>query len=173
MLNKEQINNLLSELNVYLFREVAFRNEAGTLPEFLRNIGYNSGKMFGQKDKKHQKILIIGETEIKENVIIGIFKKTGISSKRIELISDYAKVAKHDFSKYIYNEKYASIIIGPTPHSGVYKGKYSSIIVRLEKMEGFPPVVRLNANKRLKVTNSNLTLCLEELIERGIVLQDL
>jgi hypothetical protein len=64
-------------------------------------------------------------------------------------------------------------MVGPTPHSGVNMSKFSSIVVRLEKERGFPHIVRLSANKKFKVTNSNLSNTLDELIAAGIIIQDL
>ena len=173
MLNSTQLNTLINELKDHIEREIVFRNEEGTLPSFLSDVGFHRGPQDLRKNKKAQKILIVGDTKIKETSIIGIFKEAGISKDRIELITDYGKIGRHDFNKYQYNDKYAVIMVGPTPHSGVNMSKFSSIVVRLEKERGFPHIVRLSANKKFKVTNSNLSNTLDELIAAGIIIQDL
>lgn len=173
MASNNQLENLIEKVQAFVASEIFIRNENGTLDGFLQSIGFNGGSLENRLNKKEQKILIVGDTQINENVIVGIFKKLGVSKNRIELISDYDKITNHNFDKYSYNDKYAVIMFGPIPHSVTNKEEHSSIITKMENEDGYPPVYRLNANRKLKITNSNLRVAIEELIETGILIQNL
>ncbi|MBO4485303.1 MAG: hypothetical protein J5738_07945 [Lachnospiraceae bacterium] len=101
------------------------------------------------------KILVIGQSEIGADKLKGIASGVfGIDKDRVECLLEYEDAKGFDFSKIKYNEKYSCILVGPMPHSGKVKSKYSGIITSLENDEGYPPVVRMGAQS-LKITKTS------------------
>jgi len=149
-------------------------NRIGEVDKFLEQIEYPS-KINKPKynAKKTSKILIVGESEINENVIRAIFKDVGISRDRIETVLGYEKANKYDFINIQWNDKYGAILLGPIAHCTTSKANASSTISEIENCEGYPPIRRLISNKVLKITKSNLKTTLNLLIEEGIVFQNM
>ena len=114
------------------------------------------------------KIVIVGEADVKAEVLLGVANSLGIDKKRFELYLDYNDSVKLDFKKMQFDPKYAAILVGPMPHSGKSKGDYSSVITAIEDQQGYPPVIRLGSN-RLKITKSDFRTKLQELIQGGVI----
>ena len=108
-------------------------------------------------------IVIIGDSYIGYNDVQKTFKSTGLEDYKIEMHTDYKKLKKLNFEKYKYNSNYTAIFIGPVPHSVHSKNNSSSIITEMENDKGYPLVVRLSANKSLKITNYSIKCGIEKL----------
>lgn len=160
---KKELESRLSEIITQL-------NRKEQLLDFLDMIGLSNllsqTKQF--KPYKTGKIVIVGESEIKPNIIEAILTNLGIDKRRVELYLGYEKAVSFDVSKIQWDADYSLIAFGPVPHSGVSKAEYSSIITRVEREDGFPPVMRLGENE-LKITKSNFRKMIETAIENNIL----
>lgn len=84
---------------------------------------------------------------------------------------DYRKVQKLNYNHMRYNSNYALALFGPIGHSAKDKGKYSRIIMAMEQVDGYPPVMRLCQND-LKITKTNFQEMLTEAIRGEIIETD-
>lgn len=146
-------------------------NRAGELDEALSKWGmadllYPNN---GYQPYKDGKILVIGDSQVKKEHLLAVARDLGINKNRFEFVLSYDEGKMYDISKTQWNETYCLILFGPLPHSGISKGDFSSTIDAIEKTPGYPPVVRLVANERLKITKNNFKLALDGAIEKGFV----
>lgn len=128
---------------------------------------YSIGSAF--ETDKDGKIIIFGDSQIKEVDIYGILKTFNIPKDRVELHLEYNDIKKYDFKKLQYNSKYRLIVFGPVPHSAPGKENENSVIQNLESSEGYPKVIRLIDAHSLKITKSNLKRLLEEQLRIGYI----
>lgn len=177
MLDIEELNDLedalRAELKDKLPEIITKLNRKEQLFDFLEMIGLSDllsqTKQF--KPYKTGKIVVIGDSEVKPNVIMAILANYGIDKRRAELYLGYDEAASFDVSKIQWDENYSLVAVGPMPHSGVSKADFSSIIARMEKEDGFPPLVRLGDNG-LKITKSNFKKMIEDAIATNLLLKD-
>ena len=133
MLDIEELNDLEDALRIELkdkLPEILTKlNRKEQLFDFLELIEMSDllsqTKQF--KPYKTGKIVVIGDSEVKPNVIMAIFSNFGIDKRRVELYLGYNKAVTFDASKIQWDENYALIAVGPMPHSGVSKADFSSI----------------------------------------------
>jgi len=114
-------------------------------------------------------VLIFGDSNIRENVIYQMFGEIAIDKSRVKLYLGYDEYKNFDFKRLSYRPENRLILFGPIPHSTRGKGDYSSVINMMENEEGYPKVVRLTANKRLKITRSNLEEAIHEEVKIGFL----
>ncbi|CDB35288.1 putative uncharacterized protein [Phascolarctobacterium sp. CAG:266] len=112
------------------------------------------------------KILVIGESQIKLNVLKAIIQNLSIDFKRFELCLDYNDTKSFNFNKLRYNSQYSLVLVGAMPHKTSGTGDFSSAIARMEQEDGFPPVVRF---KDLKITKTTLKEALQESLNAGYI----
>jgi len=156
----EKITAILSKLN---------RN--GRLGDLLELLGMEDllkqeQDFYSYKDGK---IVVVGGTDVKEEVLLSIAKKLGLDKKRFEFCLDYKQIQKIDFRKMQYAPQYRIILFGPAPHSGHGKGDGGSIIAELENSAAYPRVERLISGNELKITKSNFRDMLEQLIKEDYI----
>lgn len=146
-------------------------NRTGQLEDLLALLGLEHLLLAdtGYHVYKKGKILVIGQSDVKVDVLISIGKKLGIEKDRFEFHLDYDDAKKFEFRKIQWDPMYSVILVGPMPHSGISKGNNSSVISTIEKEEGFPPVVRLGRTNALKISKSDFKEKLEELLKTGKV----
>jgi hypothetical protein len=132
-----------------------------TVVLIAKDIGLNLSK-----NGRGGKIFVCGASSIAENGLRGVVKSFGMNPQRFEFCLGYQNLDKR-LAELQYNPDYALIMAGPMPHSGSIKGKCGSMIAALESMEGYPKVVRLEANGKLKITKSNFRTKLQEQIDAG------
>lgn len=132
-----------------------------TLMLIAQDIGLNLSKA-----ERGGKVFVCGASSIAENGLRGVVKSLGMNPQRFDFCFDYKNVHKR-LAKLKYNCDYDLIMVGPMPHNGSIKGEYGSVIAALESEEGYPKVVRLEANGNLKITKSNFRTMLQEQIEAG------
>lgn len=159
---------LLLELNNRLGEILSLLNRTERLEEFLELIGLKSLLFHDSTYKtfKNGKIVVLGDSKVKQAELLAIAKELGISRDRFEFHLGYANMQKFNISSYRYDFKYSLVMVGPMPHSGVGKQDASSIISAMESKEGYPPVVRLGTNG-LKITKSDFRNKLQESIDTG------
>lgn len=158
------------ELNDNLTGILTKLNRTDRLEDLLSLLGLENllEKEAGYQVYKTGKIVVIGQSDVKAEVLLAIGKKLGIDKKRFELYLEYEDAKKFNFKKMQWQPSYSVVLVGPIPHSGVSKGDAGSIISAIEMEEGYPPVVRLGRNS-LKITKTVFQEKLRELIELGIV----
>lgn len=153
---------------------VTYLNRIGELEKVLKGAGLDS--IFNPRENcnfqpyKNGKIVVLGDSHVKEEILIAICKESGIDKGRLELCLDYKKVEKYDIRKMYYNSNYSAILVGPSPHSGVGKGHSSSIIAQLEDEDGYPPVIRLTSGSKLKITKGSFKNAIKVLVDEEIIL---
>ena len=173
-IGNQELNILTENVIDFLKKQMIKKNQQDSLDEYLVDIGFKEKPTrYYETNKKTSKILIVGQTDLREDVIKAIFRENGISKDRLELIREYDKASKYNFSKLQWNTHYGAILFGPISHSGEVKGDASSTITKIENTEGYPSCKRLSANNDIKITKSNLRQAIEELIIEGIIYQDL
>ena len=113
-------------------------------------------------------IVILGESSIDANDVMKTITKFGISKDRVELHLGY-KPNGFNLDALKYSINYSLVLVGPMPHSMEGKVEYTSIISRMEKEAGFPPVKRLIAGNELKITKTSIRNAIGEAFEKGII----
>ncbi len=122
------------------------------------------------KTYKDGKIIVIGYTEVKEEILKAIAKNLNIDKDRLEFCLDYEKAQKYEYRKFQYASSYRVILFGPVPHSSTGKSDSSSVIAEMEKRKDcYPRVVRLGNNQELKITNSSFKKALAELKKENYI----
>ena len=170
MLDVEELleleDNIRKELDDHLPAALSMLNRTGELEAFLKMLGMEDllqSKPLYQVYKTG-KIIVIGRSDVKAEVLLSIAKSLGLSKERFELHLDYEDGKTFDFEKTYWKPQYALIMVGPMPHSGTGKGDSGSIIAKIESTEGYPPVVRLGTNG-LKITKADFRNKLKEMID--------
>ena len=170
---------LKNEVNDHWAPILAKLNRTGELETLLSLLG--AEHLLKQDTGYHvyntEKIVVIGESAVKADVLLGvgkslgidIGKSLGIDKNRFVLYLDYEDAKKQALDKKLqWHPEYSVVLFGPTPHSGKAKGDASSVITAIESGEGYPPVVRLGKNE-LKITKSDFRQKLQELLETGLI----
>ncbi len=166
----------LTEDEDNLFEMLCSANRSGRLGVFLASLGLSD--LIEKKTSQaapSAKILVIGASIVREKELWGtaknVFKDCGMQfdKRRFELHLEYEDCKAYPFEKLRYNDSYGVVFIGPGPHSVESNGDYYSVITRMEREKGFPPVVRLYANGGLKITKTNFREKLMECIDRGFI----
>jgi len=171
-ITKEELLDLITEASFRLHREIKSAYKSGRLKDYLSSIGMEDLFPCEEKNTLYDtnpdgKILIIGESRIKEREIYGCLKEYGIDKERVELYLGYREAKNFSFRNIQYNPNYRLILFGPVPHSGEGKVEHSSIITQIENDDGYPKVVRLTDGHGLKITKTSLKKAISHEIESG------
>ena len=146
-------------------------NRTGRLEEFFEMLGMSD--LLQEEDDfysyKDGKIIVVGGTEVKEKVLLGVAKELGLDKNRFEFCLDYEAIQKYDFKKMQYAPQYRVVLFGPSPHSGRGKCDNGSIIAELESSKAYPRVVRMQSGSELKITKSSFKETLMLLIEEKYI----
>lgn len=175
MLSIEELSELedaiMKELPDKITQILSRANRTGQLDDLLKLLGLSDliggGNRFDTY--KNGKIVVIGATEIKEEILTAIGKELGIDKKRFEFCLNYTDAKKYNYRKMQYAPKYRVVLFGPVPHSTHDKGDSGSIIAEIEKSDAYPRVERLIAGQDLKITKSNFREMLQKLIEEDYI----
>ncbi len=165
-------DNVLSILPERITEALTLANSRGQLEELLDLLRmsdllepeecletYRSGK-----------VLVIGESDVKDDVLLAIAKNLGLDKNRFELITEYDKAKSFEFTKLQYASNYRVVLFGPVPHSMNGKGDSGSVIAELEKKKDmYPRVERLLNGTTLKITKSNFKEKLQQLIDEQYI----
>lgn len=162
MLDTVQLEELLDDIRIRIIEA----NRRGTLEELLAKMGM--ADLLEAEDKYETyidgKIVVIGESNVKEEVLRAIAEKAGVDKKRIEFCLDYQATQKYNYSKLYYAPQYRVVMFGAVPHSTTGTKNSGSVIAEMENKEGYPRVVRLMAGDQLKLTKSNFKQAIETLV---------
>ena len=178
MFTIEELNEIIETIK----QKVFVANANNELEILLDKIGINYPKQNSMNNCSSNsgtpsgKILIIGESSVKKNNIIGMLKDDEFGfdnlsiTRRFDFVFEYETLNSYPFNK-LTKWNYAAILAGPIPHSIRGREDNSSLLVKLEKNEDgiYPPVIRLMANSKLKITKQNIHDTLLKLIKEGLV----
>ena len=179
MLTDTEIEIVLSKIK----EQIYIANRTGILFELLREwqieIPNSSNNINKEKfvSNPSGKILIIGESSVKQNHILGLIKESfGLDNKealkKFNLKLNYDDILHFNCEK-INKNSYSIILVGPMPHNAPGQSDCSSVLVNLEKNENgsYPPVYRLiDSGGKLKITKDNVKARLDELAKKGMVI---
>lgn len=174
-LDAEEIVELEERLTPFLDDEISTillkLNRSEQLGTFLSLLGHSElmeKNNNGYVQLTNKKILVLGEASISANDVIKTITSFGILKDRIELHLGY-KPNGLNIDKIKYCLDYSMVLVGPMPHSMEGKAEYSSIISRMEKEAGFPPVKRLMAGNELKITKTSIKDAIRNALDRGYI----
>lgn len=167
MLDYEQLEEVIEKVTA----KITLANRSGELEQLLVEWGLSDcvSKTSAYKTEKDGKIVVIGASEVKENVLCGIIKNFGIDKNRFEFCLDYDKAKTYQYNKLRYNPNYRVVIFGPVPHSSIGKCDSSSVIAEMKNHEGYPRVEVLSGNNAVKITKSNFKDTLNRLIKENYI----
>lgn len=149
---KISLANRLGELESLL--------ESWGLQELIDPVPESSASFY--ETCKEGKIVVIGDSQVKERDLLGIVKNLGLDRDRFEFCLDYDAIETFNFKKMQWDINYRLVIVGPMPHSTTGKGNSRSTISEMEKPDnGYPKVIRLGTNE-LKITKTNFKQALQE-----------
>lgn len=161
MLGYEELDEIIEKVTA----KITLANRSGELEELLRSWGFADllSPSSAYETDKNGKIVVIGASEVKENIILGIIKSFGLDKNRFEFCLDYEKAKTFPYKKLKYNPDYRVVIFGPVPHSSTGKNDSSSVIAEMKNHEGYPRVEVLSGNSSVKITKSNFREVLDKL----------
>ena len=162
MLNYEELEEVIEKVTA----KITLANRSDELEDLLISWGFDDlvRKAPTYETDKDGKIVVIGASEVKENVLNGIIKKLGIDKTRFEFCLDYDKAKTFQYSKLRYNPNYRVVLFGPVPHRKKKKNDSSSVIAEMKNHEGYPRVEVLSGNNAVKITKSNFKDTLNKLV---------
>lgn len=167
----EDLVDIITEASYQLHLKIKEAHNRGNLQDYLTKIGM--GGLHPNEEtplydsNPDGRILIFGDSQIKERQIYGVLKSIGIAKERVELYLDYKQVENYPFRKLRYNPNYRLILFGPVPHSGKGKQNHTSIITQLENTDGYTKVIRIGNSHGLKITKTSLKIAIEQEIYNG------
>lgn len=167
MLDYEELEEVIDRITA----KVTLANRTGELDELLMAWGFSDLVKAepSYETEKDGKIVVIGASEIKENILTGIVKSLGLEKDRFEFCLDYDKAKTYQYNKLRYNPNYRLVLFGPVPHSSTGKNDSTSVIAEMENHEGYPRVEVLNGNNAVKITKSNFKKVLTQLIKEDYI----
>lgn len=166
MLNSYEIENVIDRAKDAIEEQIFLANRTGRLEELLCKIGLSNliKKDSAYDTEKDGIIVVVGQSEVKLNVLHGIIKSLELDKNRFEFCLNYGDSKTFNYKKMQYNPKYRVVIFGPVPHSTTGKNDSNSVITEMQKKEGYPRVVVLNGSNGLKITKSAFKNALKSLI---------
>lgn len=171
-ITNEDLLDIITEASYRLHSEIKRTYKSGKLEKYLLSIGM--ANLYPHEEKKpiyisnsDGKILIFGDTQIKENQIYGCLKDLGIAKERVELHLGYEEAKRYNFKNLQYNPNVRLLLFGPVPHSGEGKSDKSSIITQLESDDGYPKIIRLKDGHGFKLTKTSLKRAVSMEIHSG------
>ena len=173
----------LEELDVLETKIIEILNEEGLLQTLIR---LNTSERLGdfldllghpellEKEESYfsapsdGKIIVLGQSSIKDADILSAFKEFGIEKSRIELHTEY-DLGGFSIETLRFSPNYALIMFGPVPHSLQGRGDHTSVITTVEKEQGYTHSMRLSANGELKITKTSLKDAIQKAVDNGWV----
>lgn len=166
MLNYEELEEVIEKITA----KVTLANRSSELEDLLIKWGFDDllpKAPIYETDKEGK--IVVGASEVKENVLNGIIKSLGLDKNRFEFCLDYDRAKTFPYGKLRYNPNYRVIIFGPVPHSSTGKNDSSSVIAEMKNHEGYPRVEILNGNNAVKITKSNFKDTLSKLVQEKYI----
>ena len=155
VLGIEELEELIEKVKEHIEKEIIKANRSGELDEFLVKCGYVEESYFYSVPNT-SKVLVIGASQVAENVLKGIIKDLGLDKDRFEFILDYNDAKNFPMDILKYNSKYCDILMGPIPHKTTGMGDCSSIIAEITNhQEDYPKLNVMRASGEIKITKTS------------------
>lgn len=150
----------LSELSEKIYqkvlKEVVEASYNNKISEVLEKYGLQDEIEYSYYDINNSKILVVGDSRVNKNDLIGIAKSVGIRENRLEFELDYTRLHNYDFGNLRNSMTYSDVLVGPLPHRVEGIDGYSSFLAMVEASpEDFPKVIRLESANELKITKES------------------
>lgn len=156
VLNSDELLELIENIQSQIENEIIMANRIGTLNEVLAKYKFELEEQYCYCEPKIAKVLVIGQSSVKVEVLKGILKKHGISKDRFEFILEYDDVKNYPMNTLRYNSKYCDIFAGPMPHKTNGMGDCSSILAEIQNHQSeYPKLTKLIASGELKITKNS------------------
>lgn len=153
MENKIDLIELSEKIYQKVIKEVTEASYNNAIEEVLKKYGLQDEIQYSYYDINNSKILVVGDSRVNKNDLIGIAKKMGIRENRLEFELDYTRLHNYDFGNLKNSMTYSDVLVGPIPHSVEGIDGFSSFLVMVEAYpEDFPKIIRLEASNELKIT---------------------
>lgn len=167
LLNVDEMDTLIEEIGHILMKA----NRMGELDSLLSSWGLEEFcEVETYKTSPKGKILVIGDTKLHADVLLGIGKSLGLNENRFELCLDYKEAKTFNYKKLKYNPyNYSVVLFGAVPHSSTGKNCSGSVVSEMQTQEGYPKTIQLMAGSHMKITKSNFKATLENLLVNGDV----
>ena len=167
MLNSYELEGVIDTIT----QKVILANRIGTLRTLLQKWGLDNILIneSAYETNKDGKIVVIGQSDVKLNVLQGIIKSLNLDKNRFEFCLEYDECKTFNYKKLQYSPNYRVVLFGPLPHSTSGKNDSSSVIAEMKSKEGYPRIETLNAGNKLKITKSNFKSTLERLIQENYI----
>lgn len=167
MLNIYELEEIIDAIT----QKIILANRMGNLKSLLHQWGFDNlmNHESAYETNKDGKIVVIGQTEVKLNILQGIVKSLHLDKNRFEFCLDYNDSKTFNYKKLQYEPKYRVVLVGPIPHSSVGKNDSSSVIAEMQNKEGYPRIEILNDSNELKITKSSFKNTLEKLIQENYI----
>ena len=171
MLNTYEIEELIDIIKEEIEKKLLLANRSGELEQLLNKLGFSDllKEKSAYETQKSGKIVVIGTSEAKLNILQGIIKSLGLDKKRFEFCLDYEECIKFNYRKLRYSPNYRVVLFGPLPHSTSGKNDSSSVINEMKNKEGYPRVITLSGSNELKITKHNFRETLLKLIKEEYI----
>lgn len=166
-------------LNGNLRKILIEKNRTGILGEFLRMIKFpiilrerDEEYLYAYQYPINAKVIVFGTDGLKRKDLIGIITSLKLDKNKFEFV-EYSEATNKNFDVLRESSKYSAVLLGPTPHSVVGKGDFSSIIARIEKEKEFYPYFIRLADKtgNLKISKTCFREALQKLIDSKVLIQ--
>lgn len=150
----------LSELSEKIYqkvlKEVVEASYNNRINEVLLKYGLQDEIEYSYYDINNSKILVVGDSRVNKNDLIGIAKSIGIRENRLEFELDYTRLHNYDFGNLRNSMTYSDVLVGPLPHRVEGIDGYSSFLAMVEaNPEDFPKIIRLESANELKITKES------------------
>lgn len=147
---------VLEKVYQKLVKEITEANYENRIDEVLLKYGLNDEINYPYYDIKNSKILVVGNSSVGKDVLIGLARKYGIKENRIEFELDYNKLTNYNFGDLRNTMQYSDVLVGPIPHKVEGIDGFSSFLAMTDaNPEEFPKVIRLQSSNELKITKQS------------------
>jgi len=163
--------DILQDLPNKITHILSRANRLGQIEELLEllDMKYLMQPVSSYDSYKNGKIVVIGGSEVKEDILLSIASKLGLEKKRFVFCLDYDKTQKYDYHKLQYAPIYRVVLFGPVPHSSTGKKESRSVIAEMENKDGYPRIIRLGSSQAQKISKTNFKEALEMLIQENYI----
>lgn len=156
MENKIDLIELSEKIYQKVIKEVTEASYNNRIEEVLKKYGLQDEIQYSYYDINNSKILVVGDSRVNKNDLIGIAKKIGIRENRLEFELDYNRLHNYDFSNLKNSMTYSDVLVGPLPHKVEGIEGFSSFLSMVDDSpEDFPKVIKLEASNELKITKES------------------
>ena len=156
MANSIDLIELSEKIYQKVLREVTEANSENKINEILIKYGLEDEIEYPYYDINNGRILVVGDSRVSKNDLIGIAKQYGIKESRIDFQLDYTRLHNYDFGNLRNSFTYSDVLVGPLPHKVEGIDGFSSFLTMVESNpEEFPMVTRLESSNELKITKES------------------